>query len=154
MVKSDPTLNPAWQALKTQRKVLAKTSMRELFAKDKKRFERFSVNAAGILLDYSKNRITPDTMKQLIKLARNSPLQTAIEAMFEGVEINRLVQQHERAKDSVQPCKTCVWQGDPVAHTCGAKGFARLQRLDYGTGIHTIGMKRQLTNIMEQALLA
>ena len=88
MVKSDPTLNPAWQALKTQRKVLAKTSMRELFAKDKKRFERFSVNAAGILLDYSKNRITPDTMKQLIKLARNSPLQTAIEAMFDGVEIN------------------------------------------------------------------
>jgi len=85
---SDPTLSPAWQALKTQRKALAKTSMRELFAKDKKRFERFSVNAAGILLDYSKNRITPDTMKQLVKLARTSPLQTAIEAMFDGVEIN------------------------------------------------------------------
>ncbi|WP_413439061.1 glucose-6-phosphate isomerase [Sulfuriferula sp. GW1] len=85
---SDPTLSPAWQALKTQRKALAKTSLRELFAKDKKRFERFSINAAGILLDYSKNRITPDTMKQLIKLARTSPLQTAIEAMFDGVEIN------------------------------------------------------------------
>ncbi|MEO6145667.1 MAG: glucose-6-phosphate isomerase [Sulfuriferula sp.] len=88
MAKSDPTLYPAWQTLKIQRKVLAKTSMRELFAKDKKRFERFSMSAAGILLDYSKNRITADTMKQLIKLARTSLLQKAIEAMFDGVEIN------------------------------------------------------------------
>ncbi|HUW29750.1 MAG TPA: glucose-6-phosphate isomerase [Sulfuriferula sp.] len=85
---SDPTLSPAWRALKAQRKALAKTAMRDLFAEDKKRFERFSLSAAGILLDYSKNRITPDTMKRLVKLARTSQLQTAIEAMFDGVAIN------------------------------------------------------------------
>ena len=84
----DPTLSPAWLALKAQRKRLAKTSMRMLFAEDKKRFERFSMHTAGILLDYSKNRITPDTMKLLVKLARTSQLQTAIEAMFNGVAIN------------------------------------------------------------------
>ncbi|MDR3392707.1 MAG: glucose-6-phosphate isomerase [Sulfuriferula sp.] len=86
---SDCTQFPAWKKLKEHKKDMARIQMRFLFAEDPKRFKRFSLEAVGILLDFSKNRITGTTLKLLIHLARDSDLPTAIEAMFSGERINR-----------------------------------------------------------------
>jgi len=76
----------AWKALEThQTKVKA---LQNLFADDPRRGERMTAEAAGIFLDYSKNRITDETVKLLIKLAEESGLKARIEAMFHGDKIN------------------------------------------------------------------
>ena len=62
--------------------------MRELFAGDPRRFERFSLRLGDILFDYSKNRITDKTMALLLDLARRANLAGRIEAMFSGEKIN------------------------------------------------------------------
>ena len=62
--------------------------MRELFAEDPERFQRFALRLDDILFDYSKNRITAETMQLLFDLARQAGLSEAIEAMFSGVKIN------------------------------------------------------------------
>lgn len=63
--------------------------MRELFSADPKRFARFQTSAAGLHLDYSKNRITDDTLSYLVRLAKEQNLEAHIEAMFRGEIINR-----------------------------------------------------------------
>ena len=83
-----PTVErPAWRALEAHRRQV-KQHLRELFASDSKRGERMSIEAAGIYLDYSKNRVTDETLKLLLQLARESGLQDRIEAMFRGEKIN------------------------------------------------------------------
>src|SRR5262249_25067098 len=62
--------------------------LRQLFAEDPKRGERMAVEAAGIYLDYSKNRITDETLKLLLQLAEESRLRDRIDAMFQGDKIN------------------------------------------------------------------
>ncbi len=62
--------------------------MRDLFREDSDRFQRFSVTFEDLLLDYSKNRITPDTMQLLAALATETKLERAIEEMFSGAKIN------------------------------------------------------------------
>jgi len=62
--------------------------LRQLFADDPKRGERMTAEAAGIYIDYSKNRITDETLKLLIQLAEESGLQERIDAMFRGEKIN------------------------------------------------------------------
>lgn len=62
--------------------------LRDLFAKDAKRAERYTVEGAGIFLDYSKNRITDETLRLLIRLAKDSGLREKIDAMFRGDKIN------------------------------------------------------------------
>lgn len=62
--------------------------MREMFAKDQHRFDKFSLEACGILLDYSKNRITPKTMRLLFALAREAHVEAWREKMFRGEKIN------------------------------------------------------------------
>jgi glucose-6-phosphate isomerase len=62
--------------------------MRDLFARDPERFERFSLRLGDILFDYSKNRITEETMSLLLSLARQADLAERIEAMFSGEKIN------------------------------------------------------------------
>ncbi len=85
-----PTLTqlPVWQALVAHQTELSKISLRELFAKDPKRAEHFCLPVGEIYLDYSKNRITQETMVMLLKLAREVNLGAAIEAMFNGEKIN------------------------------------------------------------------
>ncbi|EOD53230.1 glucose-6-phosphate isomerase, partial [Aeromonas molluscorum 848] len=64
--------------------------LKELFAKDAKRFDRFSLTLGGdILIDYSKNLITEQTLKLLIDLAKETDLRSAIDAMFNGDKINQ-----------------------------------------------------------------
>jgi glucose-6-phosphate isomerase len=78
----------AWKALAAHHGEIAKVHLRELFAEDPKRGERFAVEAAGLFLDYSKNRITGDTLRLLIQLANESGLRERMDAMFRGEKIN------------------------------------------------------------------
>ncbi|MFG0380900.1 glucose-6-phosphate isomerase [Pseudomonas sp. zbq_18] len=84
----DVTALPSWQALLQHRKAMQDFSMREAFASDSKRFERFSLSTSGIFLDYSKNLINEETRNLLVDLAKESGLQEAIEALFNGEHIN------------------------------------------------------------------
>ena len=82
------TQRKAWRALAVHHKKLEKLNLRQLFADDLKRGERLTVEAAGLFLDYSKNRITGETLKLLVALARESGLRASIRAMFRGEKIN------------------------------------------------------------------
>ncbi len=79
---------PAWRALQAHQATLASRHLRELFAEDSRRGERFALEAAGIYLDYSKNRITEETVDLLVQLAEQSGLRARIDAMFRGEHIN------------------------------------------------------------------
>jgi glucose-6-phosphate isomerase len=78
----------AWKALGAHHEQIQGTTLKQLFADDPARGERFTLEAAGIFLDYSKNRITNDTLKLLIQLAEESGLKARIDAMFSGEKIN------------------------------------------------------------------
>jgi glucose-6-phosphate isomerase len=79
---------PAWAALEKHHQKMAGLHLRQLFAEDRRRGERLAVEAAGIYLDYSKNRITDETLELLLQLARESGLRDRIDAMFRGDKIN------------------------------------------------------------------
>lgn len=79
---------PEWLALREHQSQLATTHMRDLFRDDPERFHRFSIGAAGLRLDYSKNRIRRDTLPLLTDLASACGLKDATEAMFSGAAIN------------------------------------------------------------------
>ena len=78
----------AWKDLGAHYKKVGETHLRELFADDPKRGERLTVEAVGLFLDYSKNRVTDETIKLLIRLAEESQLRERIDAMFRGDKIN------------------------------------------------------------------
>jgi glucose-6-phosphate isomerase len=79
---------PAWALLEKHYQKLKDIHLRQLFADDRARGERLTVEAAGLYLDYSKNRITDETLTLLLQLARESRLQDRIAAMFRGDKIN------------------------------------------------------------------
>jgi len=83
-----PVQLPAWRALSEHRERMGTRHLRELFADDARRGERLCVEAAGLYLDYSKNRITDETLKLLLELAEQCRLPERIEAMFRGEHIN------------------------------------------------------------------
>ena len=82
------TQHPSWKALAAHHKQIKNLHLRELFAADSKRGERMTVEAVGLFLDYSKNRITNETLKLLLTLAEESGLRSRIKAMFSGDKIN------------------------------------------------------------------
>ena len=82
------TDRPAWKALEAHAKSISATDIHSLFAADPNRGERMNVEAEGLYLDYSKNRITEETLKMLIQLAEESGLRARTEAMFTGEKIN------------------------------------------------------------------
>ena len=79
---------PEWHALQNHYQQIKDVHLRELFKDDSQRFETFSMEDVGLLLDYSKNRITAETMKLLLALAESAGLRGAIESMFTGEKIN------------------------------------------------------------------
>jgi glucose-6-phosphate isomerase len=79
---------PAWKALQQHAEIIRPQQLRDLFKSDPSRGTRFTAQAAGIFLDYSKNRITDETLKLLIQLAKESNLRQHCEAMFTGQKIN------------------------------------------------------------------
>jgi glucose-6-phosphate isomerase len=78
----------AWNALAAHFEKIRGQHMRDLFAQDPKRAEKFSVDGAGVFIDYSKNRVTAETMSLLVGLATASGLREKIDAMFSGEKIN------------------------------------------------------------------
>jgi glucose-6-phosphate isomerase len=85
---SSLTTSKAWIALQAHYQQAQKLSMRDAFEHDKDRFNKFSLHLNDILFDYSKNRITEQTLPLLIDLAEHSQLKEKIQAMFSGTEIN------------------------------------------------------------------
>ena len=79
---------PAWKALQSHFPSIGTKHLRDLFAEDPARGQRFTAEAAGLFLDYSKNRVTGETLRLLVALAEESGLRDRIEAMFRGDKIN------------------------------------------------------------------
>jgi glucose-6-phosphate isomerase len=82
------TARPAWRALQAHHEKVRDLHLRTLFEQDPKRGERLTAEAAGLYLDYSKNRITDETLDLLTQLAEESGLRARIDAMFAGEKIN------------------------------------------------------------------
>ena len=82
------TRRAAWKALKAHFKKIKPLHLRKLFAADPKRGQSLTAEAAGLFLDYSKNRVTDQTLKLLLQLASESGLREKIDAMFRGEKIN------------------------------------------------------------------
>ena len=82
------TERPAWKALEAHYQQVRELHLRKLFADDPGRGERLTAEAVGLYLDYSKNRITDETLKLLLQLAEESGLRARIDAMFRGEKIN------------------------------------------------------------------
>lgn len=85
---SDLTQHPSWYALRAHYQAIRPQHMRDLFAQDPDRFEKFSIRSSGLLLDYSKNRITDETMDLLVKLAQTCEVEQARNRMFAGAHLN------------------------------------------------------------------
>jgi len=79
---------PAWSSLAAHHQAMKGIHLRRLFAEDPRRGERMAIEAAGVYLDYSKNRITDETLALLLQLAEESGLRERIDAMFRGDKIN------------------------------------------------------------------
>ncbi len=87
-MRTSLTENPVYKRLQAHRNEMAQLPMRRLFAEDSERFERFSLEAGELLVDYSKNRVTEETMALLVRLAEEAGVPAAIERMFAGEKIN------------------------------------------------------------------
>lgn len=88
-VSETPTASrPAWQSLQRHADAMRDVHLRTLFAEDPSRGERLTVESGGLFLDYSKNRITDETLRLLVRLAEESGLRERIDAMFRGDKIN------------------------------------------------------------------
>ena len=83
------TTSPAWEALKIEREKMDARYMRDLFAADPDRFNRYSFETCGLLLDYSKNRITDDSLSKLFDLARFADVEGWRQRLFAGEAINQ-----------------------------------------------------------------
>jgi glucose-6-phosphate isomerase len=83
-----PTQSPAWNALREHYETVKAVHLRDLFAKDPGRGARLACDAEGIYLDYSKNRLTDETLRLLLGLAESAGLRARIDAMFRGDKIN------------------------------------------------------------------
>ena len=82
------TRSPAWKALKNHHKQMADVSMRDLFAQDAQRFDKFNLRYRDLLLDYSKNIITETTLPLLFNLARQAEVESWRDRLFAGDKIN------------------------------------------------------------------
>jgi glucose-6-phosphate isomerase len=82
------TRQSVWTALASHYDKVSKLHLRQLFATDPKRGERMTIDAAGLFLDYSKNRVTDETLRLLLQVAEGYGLRSRIDAMFKGEKIN------------------------------------------------------------------
>src|SRR5262245_51279465 len=83
-----PMSKPAWNALRAHHARIRDVHLRQLFAEDPRRGERLTVDGAGLYLDYSKHRVTEETLGLLVRLAEEVRLRERIDAMFRGEKIN------------------------------------------------------------------
>ncbi len=105
------TLSPAWQALTAHQTAISQRTMREMFRVDPARFEKFTLQLDGLLLDYSKNIITDETLERLLTLARQSKLEDWIARMFNGEKINSSEQRAALHTALRAPRGSAVYEG-------------------------------------------
>lgn len=86
--KINPTQTDAWKKLKKHYQEMKRVEMKDLFASDARRFQKFSLTFEEMLVDFSKNRMTKETVKLLLELAKETNLKAEIKAMFTGEKIN------------------------------------------------------------------
>ena len=86
--KTNPTLSRTWSKLEEHHRKIKDVNMKDLFLSDPERFNKFHIRFKEILVDYSKNRITDETLSLLLELAEEAGVRTAIKNMFSG-EIGR-----------------------------------------------------------------
>ncbi len=98
----DPTTTKAWIKLKEHYQNMKTIHMRDLFAQEKDRFAAYTVRFEDMIVDYSKNILTAETMQGLGALAEETELSDAIEKMFSGDRINKT----ETARSFMSPCGT------------------------------------------------
>ena len=146
------TRRPAWKALAAHHKKIQGRTLRRLFADDPQRAKRLSLEAVGLFLDYSKNRIASGTMPLLLKLARESGLRGRIDAMFSGEKIN-LTENRAVLHVALRAPRGVVLRVDgknvvPDVHAVLAKMEAFAQRIRRGTWKgHTGKRIRHIVNI-------
>ncbi|HEX5172332.1 MAG TPA: glucose-6-phosphate isomerase [Cyclobacteriaceae bacterium] len=85
----NPTELPSWQKLEAHFLFMQASHLRDLFAEDTNRFSKFHLTFEDMMIDYSKNLITEETISHLISLAKEAGLEDAVQAMFKGEKINR-----------------------------------------------------------------
>ena len=146
------TRRPAWKTLAAHHKKIQGRTLRHLFADDPQRAKRLSLEAVGLFLDYSKNRIASGTMPLLLKLARESGLRGRIDAMFAGEKIN-LTENRAVLHVALRAPRGVVLRVDgknvvPDVHAVLAKMEAFAQRIRRGTWKgHTGKRIRHIVNI-------
>ena len=146
------TRRPAWKTLAAHHKKIQGRTLRHLFADDPQRAKRLSLEAVGLFLDYSKNRITSGTMPLLLKLARESGLRGRIDAMFAGEKIN-LTENRAVLHVALRAPRAAVLRVDgknvvPDVHAVLAKMEVFAQRIRRGTWKgHTGKRIRHIVNI-------
>ena len=87
--KINPTQTDAWKKLKKHYQEMKRVQMKNLFVSDARRFQKFSLTFEDMVVDFSKNRITKETVKLLLQLAKETNLKAEIKAMFAGEKINK-----------------------------------------------------------------
>ncbi len=118
----------AWRALEAHHRLVESARMRDLFEADRRRFERFSLRACGILLDYSKNRMTDETMRLLRALVHESGVTARARAMFAGACINETEERavlHALLRDSRE---SPVCEVDDALRADVERGLAAMER--------------------------
>ena len=123
-IAGQPVTQRAWKNLAAHYKNIREVHLRQLFEDDPKRGEHLSAEAVGLYLDYSKNRITDETLELLIRLARESHLQERIDAMFRGDKINVTEKARGlayRATRSARCVRFCRWRERRAQGPCGAR---------------------------------
>ncbi len=120
--KVDPTKTSAWRDLEAHFQEIKGLHMRDLFAQDPKRAEKFSVRFGDILVDYSKNRITGETLGLLFALAREVDLADAVEKMFTGDRINETERPAGSARRPEEPRQHPDLRGRRGCHAAGERG--------------------------------
>jgi glucose-6-phosphate isomerase len=146
------TQRPAWKALEANYKQVSGLHLRDMFAKDAARGERLTAEAIGIFLDYSKNRVTDETLKLLVQLAEESGLRERIDAMFRGDKIN-ITEKRAVLHVALRAAKgtSIVVDGEnvvPAVHAVLDKMAALSDRIRSGAWLGHTGKKiRNIVNI-------
>jgi glucose-6-phosphate isomerase len=146
------TQRSAWKALEANYKQLSGLHLRDMFAKDAGRGERLTAEAIGIFLDYSKNRVTDETLKLLVQLAEESGLRERIDAMFRGDKIN-ITEKRAVLHVALRAAKgtSIVVDGEnvvPAVHAVLDKMAALCDRIRSGAWVgHTGKSIRNIVNI-------
>jgi hypothetical protein len=170
---------PAWKALDEHHTKIRNLHLRQLFAEDSQRGERFTLEALGLYFDYSKHRITGETIRLLLELAEQSGLRGHIDAIFAGdkqstldrylvravdtedvgqtrraLRTQRLYPGHDLADRFIRPVGRRAWQSPGRAHCSGTgrRGETATQARHFDQRTHPALPRRQAANAVNRTI--